>query len=392
MDNGETTEWIVWISGQPWDQDGGTHGAMAIAMSTYTRILWVDPPASPISPGRKQRILVPALDQVTDRIMRLRPVALPAFSRPGIRLSTPRLMRAQINWAMRKLKSRPNAVVMMYLGGLLGGWGDDVTDVLYGTDDYVAGAELMQLSARYLRRQERRDLGKADVVVAISSELANRWADLGPTPVVIPNGCWPLSTDATNLPAKEWNLPAPVVGVIGRLSSRLDLDILETIADSGISLVLMGPLDQHWNLERFHELARKPSVRYIGPVSSLEVPAYLASVDVGLTPYTNSDFNRASFPLKSLEYLSVGLPVVVNDLPAHRWLRADLEKTVREEIADQILILAKDSEDYVAAIKQMAAHGREAADHRREFAGRHSWTSRAAQFADAVGIPQDRRA
>ncbi len=388
MDNGEAAERIIWISGHPWGQDGGTHGAMGKAISAYSQILWVDPPASPITQGNNRRVAVPKLDQVTDQITRLRPVALPGFSRPGLRLSTPWLMRAQINWAMRKLDCRPNAVVLMYFGGLLGGWGD-VTNVFYGTDDYVAGAELMQLSARYLRRQERKDLAKADVLVAVSTELERRWANLGPRPVVIPNGCWPLSPEDASVAAQEWNLPAPVVGVIGRLSSRLDLDVLETIAESGISLLLMGPLDQNWDLQRFQALVSKPSVLYVGAVSSAEVPAYLAGVDIGLTPYTDSDFNRASFPLKSLEYLSVGLPVVASDLPSMRWLRADLTQTVPEPLADQILILAHSNEEYVSAIKRIAARSGEAANDRREFASRHSWTNRAAQFADALGLARN---
>ena len=51
-----------------------------------------------------------------------------------------------------------------------------------------------------------------------------------------------------------------------------------------------------------------------------ELPSYLRVIDVGLTPYSQSDFNRASFPLKTLEYLAAGRPVVASDLPANRWL------------------------------------------------------------------------
>jgi len=104
---------------------------------------------------------------------------LPGFTRPGIRASTPVLIRAQVRWAIRKLGFRPEAVVTLDLGGLLGGWGSGVTNVMYGTDDYVAGAALMRMSARHLRRRERQALSRADVTVAVSSDLARRWADMG---------------------------------------------------------------------------------------------------------------------------------------------------------------------------------------------------------------------
>ena len=40
------------------------------------------------------------------------------------------------------------------------------------------------------------------------------------------------------------------------------------------------------------------------------MPSYMAALKVGLTPYGDNEFNRASFPLKTLEYLSAGIAVV----------------------------------------------------------------------------------
>jgi teichuronic acid biosynthesis glycosyltransferase TuaH len=359
---------------------------MATALSAHARILWVDPPRSPATRNGGYHPLRPALAEATEKIVRLRPAVLPGFTRPGIRASTRVLVRAQTRWAMRKLAFRPDAVVTLYPSGLLGGWGSQVINVMYGTDDYVAGASLMGLSARHLRRHERQALSRADVTVAVSSDLARRWADLGARPVVIPNGCWPLAGRARRPQAKQVDLPSPVVGLIGRLSDRIDLTALESIADSGRSLLLMGPLDPRWEPPRFRALTSKPSVRYVGPVPSAEVPAYLAAIDVGITPYRDTDFNRASFPLKTLEYLSAGLPVVTSSLPAMRWLRADLEKAETAEMADRILVVADDSQGYVDAIQTMTAGNSEAADRRIAFAARHSWANRAEQFAAAMEL------
>jgi teichuronic acid biosynthesis glycosyltransferase TuaH len=378
-------EVVVWLSGQSWDQDGGTHRAMATAVSAHARILWVDPPDSPLARGGKPAVK-PVLTEVTDKIARLTPVVLPGFIRPGLRLSTPVLMRGQIRWALRELRFRPAVVVMLYLGGLLGGWGEDVVNVMYGTDDYVAGAELMRVSPRLLQLRERQALSRADAVVAVTPELGRRWAGMGAKPVVIPNGCWPLRA-ADGPPAKRVCLPSPVVGVIGRLSGRIDIGLLEAIAESGLSLVLMGPCDPRWEPARLHSLIGKPSVRYLGPVHYSEVPAQLAAIDVGITPYADSDFNRASFPLKTLEYLSLGIPAVATGLPAMRWLRADLEEVLPAGVADQVLLLADDGEGFVQAIKTLSAAGTAAADQRIAFAERHSWASRAARFAAEIGLP-----
>jgi teichuronic acid biosynthesis glycosyltransferase TuaH len=40
------------------------------------------------------------------------------------------------------------------------------------------------------------------------------------------------------------------------------------------------------------------------------LPKYVAALDVGLAPYTDVAFNRKSYPLKVLQYLAAGVPVV----------------------------------------------------------------------------------
>lgn len=381
---------VIWIAGESWDRNGGSHREMAIALAAYARILWVDPPVSPVTPSILRngaaRTIRPVLTETSDGIARLTPVALPGLGRPGIRATTFALRRAQIRWAIRKLDLRPTAVVMLHLGGLLGGWGEGVTNIMYGTDDVVAGAKLMGVSAAYLRKREREALSKADMTVVLSTELARRWSDMGAKPIVVPNGCWPQPNVASLPPAKETDLPRPVVGLIGRLSDRINIDLLEAIADAGQSLLLVGPVDPRWKSERFRRLTSRPSVRYIGPISSAEVSAQMAAIDVGITPYQDSKFNRASFPLKTLEYLSVGTPVVSTSLPTMRWLRDDLEQAT-PELADRIMVLADNGPAYVKAIQDIAVSGRDAdAASCIKFADRHSWTRRAEQFAAETGL------
>jgi len=377
---------VIWLSGEPWDQPGGSHRDMATAMSEHARILWVDPPSSLVSRGRAHGTLTPTLTQLTARITRLNPVVLPAFTRVGVRATTPFLVRAQVRWALRIMRSRPSAAVMLYLGGLLGGWGTDVTNVMYGTDNYVAGARLMGMSVGYMRRQERQALAHADKVIVVSSELASRWSSMGAKPVVIPNGCWPLA-EVTNPPQSDHlNLSHPVVGLVGRLSDRIDIGVLEAIVEAGQSLLIVGPVDLRWEPERFRRLVSRPEVHYAGSVPQADVPRYLAMADVGLTPYRDTPFNRASFPLKTLEYMSAGLPVVVGDLPESRWLRRDLEETLPLDQADQVLVLAADRQDYVQAIRGLNVGGADAVARRVAFAQRHSWPGRAERFAAEMGL------
>jgi teichuronic acid biosynthesis glycosyltransferase TuaH len=396
------------MAGVSWDGIRGTDRHMVTAMACHARILWVDPPVSLATAALRRSAthysLRPEISVVTRQVTRLTPKAMPALSRPGMRVTTATLVRLQTRWALRRLGIQPFAVVATYPGDLLGYWGGNVVNVFYGTDDYVAGAELMGLSARYQLRQEIRVVGRADVVAAVSPQLAERWAGLGASPVVIPNGCWPIKAGERAALPEPKDLPHPVVGLIGQLSDRIDLLVLNAIADAGFSLLIVGPRDPRWEQQRFKELISRSHVYYTGPVPAEAVPSYLAAIDVGITPYRDTPFNRASFPLKTLEYLSAGVPVVSADIPTARWLRADLTRGEQARWADRVMVLASNSADFVNAIRRIAASDSPAAadgglpsavtkDPTRAsqciaFAARHTWERRANSFASVIGLSQ----
>src|SRR5208283_3159702 len=96
--------------------------------------------------------------------------------------------------------------------------------------------------------------------------------------------------------------------------------LLEAVADTGQSLLLIGPRHPRFAVAAMDPLLARANVHWVGPQAFEDLPKYLSVVDVGLVPYVDSAFNRGSFPLKTLEYLAAGIPVVATDLPAIRWL------------------------------------------------------------------------
>ena len=100
---------------------------------------------------------------------------------------------------------------------------------------------------------------------------------------------------------------------------------MEAIAERGRSLLLVGPKDPAFEPERFSALVQRPNVCWVGLKPFEALPGYLRLIDVGIVPYCDNPFNRGSFPMKTLEYLSAGRAVVSTDLPSVlRWLATDL--------------------------------------------------------------------
>jgi teichuronic acid biosynthesis glycosyltransferase TuaH len=245
-------------------------------------------------------------------------------------------------------------------------------------DDPVAAAPLWGLDRELLERGEERLAHASDIVVAVSQDAARRWQDRGVTTAFLPNGCDASSyadVDAADDPPGV-DLPGPIAGFVGQINSRTDLALLEAVADAGMSLLFVGPLDPV-EPERFDRLAARPNVVCVGGRPFGELPSYLKLIDVGLVPYGLTEFNRRSFPLKALEYLAAGRPVVATPLPALRWLDTDL------------VALHEAPEAFAAAVVGATAVARDPAlmERRRAVAARHSWAVRAERMAELLGLP-----
>lgn len=119
-----------------------------------------------------------------------------------------------------------------------------------------------------------------------------------------------------------------------------------------VHLTLCGPGHPVWQpvLEDLvNELALGSVVRFHPPVPHAELPAVLATFDVGVIPLDDGNRNRGQGgPLaKSGEYLAAGLPVIASDLPLTRELLPAQATRFHapgdpEDIADLLVELAGD--------------------------------------------------
>jgi teichuronic acid biosynthesis glycosyltransferase TuaH len=375
-------ELVVLVAATSWDGVWMSERHLALQLSRRVPILWVDPQISLLSPLKNpyegDTLRQPRLRQVAPGILRLTPVTVPGHTRAGLRRVSRLHTRHIVRRAVRRLGVPVRATVVASLADML-----DVVPtghtMLYGTDDWSAGARLMGLDQAWVDAAEHGQVTRADTVVAISPTLREKWLRLRPDVELVPNGCdaGGLAAAGTAPPPDGVDLPRPIAGFVGHLSDRIDLDHLEAVADRGTSLLLVGPKQPTFEIGRIEALLSRPNVRWVGPRPFARLPEYLGVMDVGLTPYARSEFNLASFPLKTLEYLAAGLPVVATDLPATRWLDTDLV-----EIVDGPQAFADAVSRALAAGPDRAAVAR-----RRAFAARHSWAERADRIATLLGLP-----
>jgi teichuronic acid biosynthesis glycosyltransferase TuaH len=376
-------ELAVIIAGTSWDGMWMPERHMALQLARRLPVLWVDPAISYLTPLRTPAaagaLREPRLRLVAPNISRLSPLTVPGVTRPILREIAIHQAQRVVRRAVERAGARVRCTIVAGLDDML-----DVVDteqrVFYGTDDFVAGAQLMGTDERWLRAREQRQLQRADTVVAISPVLAEKWSVARPDVAVIGNGCdVDHYADVDDIPsAADVRLPTPIAGFVGHMSERIDLAMLEAVAQTGVSLLLVGPRQRTFEIAKLDALLARPNVQWVGSRPFSELPSYLAAIDVGLTPYRQSDFNKASFPLKTLEYLAAGRPAVVSDLPAHRAIGS---AHVR------IAATPQQFAQHTGALLRSPRRAMEVVE-RRAVAALHSWEVRADEICELLGLDE----
>ena len=357
-----TASTVLYVGGDRWDRVAGTDRRIALALAADAPVLWIDPPLPIVSRGPSEP-RTPKLSDVAPGITRLRTSGPPLASKPIMRGLADRIMSSSVRRAVGDLNADVEAIVVASARGSFPS-GVPGARVLYVTDDWFAGAGLMGLDSGTVRRRLERNLAEATLVCAVSPYLRDQLEErYGVHAELVPNGCDPV--DNARLPGAT----RVEAALVGQLNERLEIGVLERVSESGVPILVIGPrterdADTGHRLDAF--LAR-PNVTWLGELPYTELPARLASVGVGLTPYADTEFNRSSFPLKTLEYIASGLPVVSTDLPAVRWLDTDL------------VSIAGSADDFADKVARTLSCKQSADDlrRRREFAIAHSWRARA---------------
>jgi glycosyltransferase involved in cell wall biosynthesis len=249
-------------------------------------------------------------------------------------------------------------------------------------DDFLS---LPNVSNWMLGPREQQLLAKVDAVVATAASLVESKRVASGRGYHLPQGVHFEHFAAPQpVPEELRGLPQPIIGFAGGVTSPLDFELMRAVALShpSASVVLVGPVGadaRHLDLPNIHVLGRRPYAT---------LPAYVQAFDVGLIPYEINPHTIAVDPLKLLEYMAAGVPVVTTDLPEARKYR-------------EAVSIAEDTGQFVAAVSQAIGRGKAATSaDTRAFAKSHGWDRRAARLLDileevasarsAAGPPSDR--
>ena len=217
------------------------------------------------------------------------------------------------------------------------------------------------------RLRERETLAAADGVIAVSNPIKEHVIEMGVDPgrvAVIHNGVNLSSferADGGVVRARHGLGRSTVVGFSGSLKPWHGVESLVQVLDGlpEVRMLIVGDGPERARLQNLVlDQGLTNRVVFVGAVTHDQIPDHLAAMDIGAAPYLPQDRFYFS-PLKVIEYLAAGLPVVASD-------QGDMRSLVD---GAGILFPAGDPAALAAAIRELATDG--------ELRGRLSQAARA---------------
>ncbi|MBV6394231.1 MAG: D-inositol-3-phosphate glycosyltransferase [Anaerolineales bacterium] len=227
-----------------------------------------------------------------------------------------------------------------------------------------------------IKEQEIATLHLADAVICPSNVTRDYIASLGldrKRVTVIPNGVSPSDFAFTPLPIRDGRVP--VLLYVGTLADWQGLDIivkaLPKILESQpvkLHIVGRGRSRQRKALaKQIRKLGLEEHVVVQPAVPHHEIPSLIAGADICVAPLALNDRNvtQGACPIKILEYMAAGRPLLASNMPIVRELvREDVDGLLfspndPEDLARQAVQLLKNMELSQRLAESAAAHVRE---------------------------------
>jgi glycosyltransferase involved in cell wall biosynthesis len=177
-----------------------------------------------------------------------------------------------------------------------------------------------QWPAEWTMALQKRMLAVCDTTFAISEALCDDLRQETQRPVIYsPNAVDSAFLNSLSftppVPRELLSLNRPIIGCIGQINTSYDWQLIEEVtgALSNMSFVFIGPIIETNSAERARIerlMLRRQNVFWLGAKPHNQLPAYVNSFDVLLSPLATNEHNNRRSPLRLYEYLGSKKPVV----------------------------------------------------------------------------------
>jgi len=310
----------------------------------------------------------------------LSPIALPLFGNPRLARWADATIEKQVRHAYRRLGIKNPLVfasIPSYSEVILRLPRDGM--IYYYSDKYDSHRNITARDE--IRRRDRMLFEAADAVFCVSREIHAVLSPQRPHVYYLPHAVdaphfAAALADESPEPADLAAIPHPRVGYYGSLGDGVDRKLILHAARAlpEHQFVLIGKV-----LADYDEIAALPNTHFLGMKPYTEIPFYGKGFDIALQLFIPNEWTYNCSPLKTKEYLSLGLPVVSCPI-----------REIERELSDVVSVVSDGPQLVEAIQRELANDNSETRALRRARVAGDSWDARIDQmlaaYAESRGL------
>jgi len=373
---------IICLSTSDWQLPYGSKQQIMSVLARQNRILYVEAQISilhilkdPLKGYKRIRRWIKGISS-SGKVYIYTPMPLFPFANHFLFVN--RINQAILLYSLKRIIKKLNFVTPLLWtycinSALLLGKLNEKLSIYYCIDDFPSEKSCSKRK-KVLGILEDRMLKKADIVFACTKTLCEDRHKRRPDIHFVRNGvdfkAFHKKYILEEIPDDISNIKSPRIGYVGTLDSRIDCDLILSLAseNNDWQIVLIGnnimPSRERVALRNFS------NIHNLGFKHPELIPIYINMLDVCIMPYRATEFNNHIFPLKTLEYLAAGKPIVSTYLP-------DLDEF------SNIIKLCRNRTEFINYVNSYIGNDN-GISIRKEIAAKFSWESRTEEITQII--------
>ncbi len=333
MDKNHTINWIVLSGDDYWNSYPHSTLHIAKRLAKKSKVLWVNSIGTRVPSLKKKnglRLLFRKLKsylkyfrKINNNFYVLSPVTIPFFSGKIIKTVNKKFLWFQIKLFVFLLGLKNiHFFISLASYGIIADKLKKYFCIYFYSDLYISQSDYYSKLNNNAHDQKFRSETKAldkslfsisKLIYSASNKICETLADQNKTIRYSPH-----SVDVEHFQKKFakplilGSIKSPVIGYYGTLDYRNDWEMIDYASEKrpGYNFVFIGE-----KFIQLPELEKKENIYFINKILYEEVPAYGSCFDVAIMFWKLEEWIIHSNPLKLLEYIALGKPIVSVDIP-----------------------------------------------------------------------------
>jgi hypothetical protein len=186
--------------------------------------------------------------------------------------------------------------------------------VYYCNDEYIGNSKYTNVFIeKYHKIAERAVIKKSNFCIATAPFLTNKLIKLNKKTYEIPLGAPDISNYGIKPSGYQNNKKIITVGLVGFITLRnISYDLINQLSlNENFKMILVGPVEK----EFMGQLLNPDNIKFTGTLKGRDLYNEINLFDVAIAPYDLNKINPGTSPNKMWQYMALGKPVVITDLP-----------------------------------------------------------------------------